>query len=463
VNQNEAHFAPAEDLEALQAAVIAAAVAGDETCRGELPGLHAGFEEPYRTVAAALMDQLLGGGFADEHTLRAALEGRRLHRRNTDGRVEELSARQAVDLVCAGVPQPAKAAAYLPLLKQQLQAKRRAESKERALELVKEFDGDLNKLHHEVGALAAQARFDGGGHPSEAMLFFPYFQQLVGLQKGREFLGLDSGFTHLNRVANGLDAGLSVLAARPSAGKTTFAWQCCQQVAEINKAPAIFVSMEQSARELRAKALARFSRLDSRHISRGGLRSDDPEDLKRLQAAAERYFNVARYLTIVEGDDTTTVEGIGELAAAKMARAGAHRCFVVLDYLQILPLQRADAGRVTSPKDRVDLHVSALRRLARQLDSPVLAISSENRQGYTSTSLDVFKESGGIEYSADIAAVMTIDTEGTRAAGGKHRVVDLNVVKNRNGGLAVVKFKFHPERAEFIELERCERTDADED
>ena len=96
-----------------------------------------------------------------------------------------------------------------------------------------------------------------------------------------------------------------------------------------------------------------------------------------------------------------------------------------------------DSGRVTSAKDRIDLHVSALRRLARQLDSPVLAISSENRQGYTSRKLDVFKESGGIEYSADIAIVMTNDKEATRTADGKSRPLSLllrrNIVKNRNG------------------------------
>jgi replicative DNA helicase len=137
-----------------------------------------------------------------------------------------------------------------------------------------------------------------------------------------------------------------------------------------------------------------------------------------------------------------------------MARAGAKRCFVVLDYLQILLLQRADAGRVTSAKERVDLHVSALRRLARQLDSPVLASSAENRQGYSSKKIDVFKESGGIEHSADIAVVMTTDKEATRAAAGKHRVIDLNFVKNPNGAKAVVKYKFYPERAEFVESEK---------
>lgn len=455
------HFTPADDLEAIQAAVLAAALHGDETCRGQLPGLQAGFEEPYRTVAATLLEQLLGGGVADQHTVRAALEGRRLIRRNQEGQVKELTAQEAVDLICASAVQAPQAIAYIPVLQQQLEAKRRADFKGRAEELVRTYGDDPTRLIGEFQSLASEAK-RGGDPPTEAMLLFPYMEKLVQLQTGTQFLGLDSGFPLLNQVTNGLDTGLSVLAAAPSTGKTTFAFQMCQQVADLNKVPVLFVSLEQSTAELRTKALARFAKIDSRHIGRGRLRSDNPEEMSRLQEAATKYFRLARYLTIIEGDDTTTIDRVGEIAAAKMAKAGVKRCFIVLDYLQILPLQRADSGRVTSAKDRVDLHVSALRRLARQLDSPVLAISAENRQGYKSKKIDVFKESGGIEYSADVAAVMTLDKDATRAAGGNYRVVDVNVVKNRSGDLAVVKFKFYAERAEFIETAK-EKLDQDQD
>jgi hypothetical protein len=39
--------------------------------------------------------------------------------------------------------------------------------------------------------------------------------------------------------------------------------------------------------------------------------------------------------------------------------------------------------------------------------------------GYGSKQLDVFKKSGGIEYASDIAAILTHDTEKTRAADGE--------------------------------------------
>jgi replicative DNA helicase len=447
---NDNNLIPADDLEAVQSAVLAAALQGDETCRGQLPTLHTGFEEPYRTIAAVLVEQLRGGGFADQHTIRNAIDGQRLARRDANGRLEQLTVQEAIDLVCAGPPVCARqATAYLPILRRQLETKRLSDFKETAAEIVREHGDNPSQLCCRIEALAARQR-RSDGFPAEAMLFIPYLQDLVQAQTGASFQGLDSGFPLLNQVTNGLDTGLWVLAAAPSIGKTTFAFQICQYVAA-RRVPVLFVSLEQSKRELRTKALARLMRMNSRHIARGGLRGDNPEQMANLLQAAKQYFHLARYLTIVDGDDTTNVDTIREVAAAMMARMGATRCLIVLDYLQILQLKRDDAGRVTSPKDRVDLHVSALRRLARDLDSPVLAISAENRAGYGMKKMDVFKESGGIEYSADVAAVMTKDKEGTKAADGRYRVINFNIVKNRNGALAVVKFKFYPERAEFVE------------
>jgi replicative DNA helicase len=111
----------------------------------------------------------------------------------------------------------------------------------------------------------------------------------------------------------------------------------------------------------------------------------------------------------------------------------------------------SETGKITNAKDRVDLHVSALRRLARKIDSPVLAISAENRAGYRAKGLDVFKESGGIEYSADVAMVLTLDKKNDPGRSGEYRTMDLNIIKNRNGERGVVKLKFYPKRAEFAE------------
>jgi replicative DNA helicase len=281
----------------------------------------------------------------------------------------------------------------------------------------------------------------------------PYAKELEDRQQGNRFEGLDSGFEHVNYLCNGLGPELIVLAATPAAGKTTLCWQIACQVAEMNRVPVIFVSLEQSKWDLRAKALARLADVDSRHLLRGRLRSDDTWQWGPVLAAIDADACFARQITVIEGDQTTTVDKIRSVVAEKMQRAAAERALVVVDYLQNLPLALADGPLVKSTKDGVDLHVSALRQMARDLNVAVLCISSENRSGYDSKKMDVFKESGGIEYAADIAAILTTD-EKAAPQDGSFRPVDINVVKNRNGERGVVKMRFYPDRAKFAEVGR---------
>ena len=72
---------------------------------------------------------------------------------------------------------------------------------------------------------------------------------------------------------------------------------------------------------------------------------------------------------------------------------------VIVDYLQII---RPADPRQTA-KDAVDAHVRALKMLQRNNDLVVLVICSLNRQNYlTPVDFESFKESGGIEYTADV-------------------------------------------------------------
>jgi replicative DNA helicase len=450
---------PALDREALQAVVLQAAAAGDAPALARLPALATALDEPYRTAAGEVLRLRKMYGFADAAVLGAALQTRPLYRLDAGGRKEELSAEQAANLVFGGAWQPGQAAAYADLLQAELEQRRREELKSRVQSLAAEFADDPGRLLEELGkavSASAASRSAADRRPTELMELIPYARSLEEEQTGSEFQGLDSGFPHVNHLCNGLDAGLFVVAARPGEGKTTLVWQVCCQAAGLNQTPVIFVSYEQSKKELRAKALARLAKLPYRHVLRGKLKAGDAEVWARVLQALDEYALIAQHLTVVEADEFTTTEAIRELAAAKMALAGAGRCLVAVDYLQVVPPSVEDSGRITSPRDRIDLQVSALRRLGRDLNASVLAISSENRSGYGSSRLDVFKESGGIEYSADVAAVLTRDRKSPAPAQGEYRVEDLNVVKNRNGECGVVKFKFYARRAEFVETEKAD-------
>jgi replicative DNA helicase len=303
----------------------------------------------------------------------------------------------------------------------------------------------------------------------ETELLSDHLEALKGARGDRPFLGLDCGFNALSMLWNGLCAGLIVLAGQPSSGKTTFCRQIADEVARREKVPVVFVTLEQSREELRVKALSRLTAelaelgacepLDTLTIIRGGWGRGEvaARRLSALEQAAERYAEFGGNTYVVEGTADTTVEAIREVVVWVLSRhgvvpqpSGPPQCLVVVDYLQKLPLSAEDSRRVGSLREKIDLQVLRLRQLARELASPVLVVSSQARDFYNDASMRVFKESGEIEYSADIAAVLV---EKAREESGQRRVardVMLVTVKNRNGPRGAVAFEFQPQYARFV-------------
>ena len=335
---------------------------------------------------------------------------------------------------------------YIERIKDLSRNRRAAERLQEALRRLREGEDP------ESAFLAAQAALDAlgrnsrfvSGLRSEAELLPAFLGELEERQGGRPFRGLETGFPRLDEVLNGLQAGLYVFAGPPSVGKTTFLKQVADQVAEINCVPVLFVSLEQSAEELRTKTLARLAGVNNRNIVRGDYPS--PIEWAKIKEAASRALETAELLYILEGDKDSTVERIGGYALRILREHGARTCLVCIDYLQKLPVRE----KFGTAKDKLDYLASELRRLARRLNSPVLAVSSEARSVYNKARMGAFKESGEVEYSADVAGVMVSERD-ERQGGRAIRPVTLSILKNRNGERARIFFNFCLETSSFEE------------
>lgn len=246
-----------------------------------------------------------------------------------------------------------------------------------------------------------------------------------------------TGIAQLDCVLDGgLHPGLYVIGAISSVGKTSFALQVADHIAA-GGGRVLFVSLEQSRHELIAKSLCRISARiagKGRALTVRQLLSGKAPDGTVLEQAAGAYRKLSGSLRIVEG--------IGDIGAAQIREMierypkDAAPQALVIDYLQIL---RPADPRATD-KQNTDHSVVELKRLSRDFDLPVIAISSFNRENYRApVSMESFKESGAVEYSSDVLLGLQLAGVGTqgfdvnRAKSQNPRKLELVMLKNRTG------------------------------
>ncbi len=216
------------------------------------------------------------------------------------------------------------------------------------------------------------------------------------LMRFQRYKDRKTGYANLDEKVS-LYPGLYVLGAISSLGKTTFCGQMADQLASSGE-HVLYFSLEQTRLELVCKGLSRLmairdmpSAFTSMEIRRGATS-------KALSTARNVYAQQAEHEFIIECSFDTNIEAIVGTVHEYISRTGS-RPVVIVDYLQIIsPL----AAHLTT-KDVVDYNVRALKKLQTDYDLVVLVISSLNRQNYlTPIDFSSFKESGGIEYTADV-------------------------------------------------------------
>ena len=209
---------------------------------------------------------------------------------------------------------------------------------------------------------------------------------------------LKSGFANIDAITN-LYPGLYVIGAISSLGKTTLIHQMSDQIAESGN-HVLFFSLEQSAFELASKSIARTiakdnpeNGLSSLQVRRGRL--SDP----RIASAIEKYSAYSDRITVIECSFQATIDDITKIVTGYIEHYKV-KPVVVIDYLQVI--QAAPENRMTT-KDTVDYHVRRLKELQTDHQLTMIVISSLNRQNYMNAiDFESFKESGGIEYTADV-------------------------------------------------------------
>src|SRR5690606_39190641 len=141
--------------------------------------------------------------------------------------------------------------------------------------------------------------------------------------------GVSTGYPDLDNLTGGLQPRtLTILAARPSMGKTTLAINIGQFVADRYAMPVAVFSLEQSAQELVQRMACAEARVDWRYLRNGEV-SDF--DLRRFEAAAEKI--AALPIFICDRTDLSSRDMVARMRRLQQrhGKLGA----VLVDYVQI--------------------------------------------------------------------------------------------------------------------------------
>lgn len=274
-------------------------------------------------------------------------------------------------------------------------------------------------------------------------------------------------------LGGGLYPGLYVIAAATGFGKSTFCLQLADELASRGE-DVVYFSLEMSQDELIARSLSRLSYLKARNkkfarttrdlLQRSIIANDKQFITEYNQVysdALDAFERMADRLFYRDGStDRITISEV-ENFVGQLVESG-RRPFVFIDYLQFL---KTDIQNLTD-KQQADRVIEVLKRLSTRYGITVVAISSINRQSYSSKAgLSALKESGQIEFTGDaVLMIQPADVVDDNAKDKYEEVLsqderDLEVVllKNRYGALGKAYFKFYAKFNLFAEITKVQK------
>lgn len=292
------------------------------------------------------------------------------------------------------------------------------------------------------------------------------------INRNEEVEAIPTGFSNLDKVLDGgLYEGLYGIGAISSLGKTTFALQIADYIAQYDKKPVLYFALEMGTYELMTKSISRitFENAQGEETLAQGTRS-------LLKGKWKQRYNKAQYANVMQSfkeygdfysdviihdgsEARPTIYDISETVNAYVARTG-NKPVVIIDYLQILK----PTNERGTDKANVTTSVNEMKKIATRYHIPVIVISSFNRLNYNSpVSMEAFKESGDIEYSTDVLIGLQLSGVGQKdfdvneAKKQTPRDVEAVILKNRNGATGdTLHYAYYSMFNKFLDLDDAE-------
>lgn len=312
-------------------------------------------------------------------------------------------------------------------------------------------DDDLALIRREVSK--TEAMFSSVKLNDISMEVEEVIQQLMVTLSGEKPVNmLQTGLQDFDNLTGGFSKGeLIILGARPSMGKTGLALSIVNDLIFRQNKPVAWFSLEMSAQFIVNRLLSIATEIEAGKISRGQI---NPDEYEQIQLYAEKLKEAPFYII---DEAAPKIERIATLSRQLKEMHGVE--LIVVDYLQLVS---GNQKRYESRELEISSITKGLRKIARELNVPVLVMSQlsravETRGGDKKPILSDMRESGAIEQDADKvlflyrAEYYGIETDWDGRP--TKDVAEIIVAKNRFGPVATAYTRFIRQYAKFTGFE----------
>ena len=272
-------------------------------------------------------------------------------------------------------------------------------------------------------------------------------QKIEELYKRKaEVTGIATGFTELDKMTSGLHPGeLTIIAARPSMGKTAFSLNLAQHIVLRQKKTVAYFSLEMGKEAMMMRMLAAESKVSMSEIRNGRI----PDSAwPKLINSASLLSEAPLFL-----DDTSGISPFEIRSRARRLKAEHGLDLIIIDYLQLMDLKQ----KVESRERAVSEISKSLKAISKELQIPVIALAQLNRgvEGRSDRRpmLSDLRESGSIEQDADVIMMLYRDDYYDKDDADKQGHAEVIIGKQRNGATGTVKLRFDAKFARFRDAE----------
>lgn len=281
---------------------------------------------------------------------------------------------------------------------------------------------------------------------SQVMISLSQHRELV---KGKEMLGIATGFNTFDRITAGLQpTQMVVLGARPSVGKTAFIGAIANNIAKQGYSVGI-ISLEMPEEQIGGRLASIYSDIEFWRIYRN--RHADAMEERRLMEAMSDMAGLPIHIST-----KTDVNASAIRSKAEKLKKRKGLDVLIIDYLQLIEGEGKEGNR----EREVAKLSRALKLMAMDLKICVIVLCQLNRESEKmgvgkKPKMSQIRESGAIEQDADIVMMLHRDWKigviADENGNSTERQAHIIVEKNRNGETMEIKIGFDPWTMRFYE------------